>query len=317
MSTRLWTTPSMALALLTFCAFAGDSRIGAQAPADTAAVDYVASIKRSTAPGGGGIQRLPGRISATGMPLRPLIRQAYGPLQDFQLVGAPDWIDTERFDIEARLEGPPSPQMMQAMLRRMLAERFQLSTHTESRDLPVYDLVLARDDGRLGPGLEPSAPDCVAMITTQGRGRGGPAAGRGAPPPPLEGRGRGRGPGGPGPLAFDGPPPCGSRGGGFGRFRAGGATMAQLAESLAGTARRVVVDRTGLAGYYDVILTYTPDPAQLPLAPPPPGIELPAIDPNGPSLFTAVQEQLGLKLVPATAPVDVVVIDRIEKPTEN
>jgi uncharacterized protein (TIGR03435 family) len=311
----------MALALLTFGALAFAPRLAAQSPADAAAsVEYVASIKRSTAPGGGATRMMPGRISTTGMPLRPLVRQAYGPLQDFQLVGGPDWIDTERFDIEVRLEGPPSQPMMQAMLRRMLAERFQLKTHTESRDLPVYELVLARDDGRLGPELKPSAPECVTMITTQGRGRGGPGDGRGTPPPPpppLDDRGRGRGPGGPGPLAFDGPPPCGSRGGGFGRFRAGGTTMAQLAASLAGNAQRVIIDKTGLTGVYDVMLTYTPNPAQLPLAPPPPGVELPAIDPNGPSLFTAIQEQLGLKLESARAPVEVVVIDAIERPSEN
>ena len=93
--------------------------------------------------------------------------------------------------------------------------------------------------------------------------------------------------------------------------------MAQLAASLSGQAERVVVDKTGLAGYYDVMLTYTPPPGQLPLGPPPPGVELPAIDPDGPSLFTAIQEQLGVKLEPARAPVDVVVIDAIEPPIEN
>jgi uncharacterized protein (TIGR03435 family) len=209
--------------------------------------------------------------------------------------------------------------MMQAMMRQVLADRFRLKVRTETRDLPVYELVLARDDGRLGPELKPSAPECVTMMSTQGRGRAGAPGGRGgAPPAPaIDGRGRGRGPGGPGPLALDGPPPCGSRGGGFGRFRAGGTTMEQLAANLSGSAQRVVTDKTGLAGYYDVMLTYTPDPAQLPLAPPPPGVELPAIDPNGPSLFTAIQEQLGLELRSARGPVDVLVIESIERPTEN
>ena len=93
--------------------------------------------------------------------------------------------------------------------------------------------------------------------------------------------------------------------------------MAQLASSLAGEAQRVVVDKTGLAGYYDVAITYSPDPGQLPAGPPPPGVEIPAADPNGPSLFTALQEQLGLKLESARGQVDVVVIDSIDRPTEN
>jgi uncharacterized protein (TIGR03435 family) len=306
-----------ALALLTIAGAVHAPRILAQAPQDPGTpVQYVASIKRTTG-GGGTIRMTPGVIAATGMPIRPLIRQAYGPLQDFQLVGGPDWIDRDRFDIEARLEGTPNQPMMPAMLRQVLADRFRLRVHTESRELPIYQLVLARDDGRLGPELKPSSPDCITMITTQGRGQGRGADGRGGPPP-LDGRRRGRGPaGGPGPLAFDGPPPCGSRGGGFGRFRAGGTNMTQFAASLSGDAQRVVIDKTGLTGFYDVVLTYTPAPGQLPLAPPPPGVELPSIDPNGPSLFTAIQEQLGLKLESTRGPVEVVVIDSIEPPTEN
>jgi uncharacterized protein (TIGR03435 family) len=78
--------------------------------------------------------------------------------------------------------------------------------------------------------------------------------------------------------------------------------------------RRMVVDRTGMTGNRDFVLTYTPDQ---PSGPPPPGVELPPVDPNGPSLFTAMQEQLGLKLEPATGPVEVFVIDRVERPSEN
>ena len=318
MSILMRPAPLAALALLTIAGGSDAPRFAAaQPPQDPPApVQYVASVKRNTT-GGGTIRMMPGTISAVGMPIRILIRQAYGPLQDFQLVGGPGWINTDRFDIEARLEGAPSQPMLLAMMRQLLADRFMLKVHTESRELPIYALVLARDDGRLGPDLQPSAPDCVTMIETQGRGRGGPGADRRGGPPPLDGRGRGRGPGGPGPPAFDGPPPCGSRGGGFGRFRAGGTTMAQLAANLSGEAQRVVIDRTGLTGFYDVTLTFTPDPGQLPLAPPPPGVERPAIDPNGPSLFTAIQEQLGLKLESSRGPVEVVVIDSIEQPTEN
>ena len=93
--------------------------------------------------------------------------------------------------------------------------------------------------------------------------------------------------------------------------------MAQLAGALSGTAQRVVIDKTGLIGYYDINLIYTPTPDQVPQGPPPPGVEPPPIDPNGPSLFTALQEQLGLKLQDQRGPVEVVVIDAVEAPTEN
>ena len=93
--------------------------------------------------------------------------------------------------------------------------------------------------------------------------------------------------------------------------------MAQFAGVLSGAAQRVVLDRTGLTGYYDLNLTFTPTPDQLPQGPLPPGVESPPIDPNGPSLFTALQEQLGVKLQDQRGPVEVVVIDAVEAPTEN
>ncbi len=306
-----------ALALVIAGGIAAGSRIGAQAQADVnAPVSYVASIKRATSPGGGQIRIGPGLVSVSGMPIRTLVRQAYGPMQDSQLIGGPGWITSDRFDIEARLEGSFSQPAINGMLRQMLADRFGLKVHTESRELPVFELQLARSDGRLGSALKPSAPDCTATLEAAARGRG--ADGRGGPPlarglPPPDGRGRG----GPGPLAFDGPPPCGSRGGGVGQFRAGGTTMASFASSLGGLAQRVVIDKTGLNGYYDLQLTYTPAQDQLPPWPPPPGVELPAIDPNGPTLFTALQEQLGLKLEATRGAVDAVVIDAISAPTEN
>ena len=316
------------LAALALLVAAGAPRhLGAQAPDPNAPVNYVASIKRSPSPGGGQIRIAPGLVSVSGVPIRTLIRQAFGPIQDSQLVGGPGWITSDRFDIEARLEGPPSPTAINSMLRQMLADRFGLQVHTESRELPVFDLVLARSDRRLGTALQPSSPECAAQLEAGARGRGGPGDGRGGPgdgrgaPPLARGippaGGPGRGPGGPGPLAFDGPAPCGSRGAGPGRFRAGGTTMAAFASNLGQFAQRVVRDRTELAGYYDVQLTYTPSQDQLPQGPPPPGVEPPAIDPNGPTLFTALQEQLGLKLEAARGPVDVIVIDAISAPTEN
>ena len=296
--------------------------VGAQDAA--APIPYVASVKRNTTGTGGLIRIRPGNISVTGMPIRILIRQAYGQLQDFQLVGGPGWINSDRFDIEAKVEDSAAgfgPQFVPTVLRQLLEDRFRLKTHKETRELPIFALMLARGDGRLGPSLTPSSPECAALMSApRGRGapdgRGGPPPdGRGGPPPPD-----GRGPvrlGGPGPGPSDEPIQCGQRRGGFGRFQAGGNTMAQFANALSGTAQRVVVDKTGLTGYYDINMTYTPTPDQLSQGPLPPGVETPAIDPNGPSLFTALQEQLGLKLQDQRGPVEVVVIDAIDAPTEN
>jgi uncharacterized protein (TIGR03435 family) len=315
------------------CAFALSlalAIVAAQEP--SAPLDYVASVKRNTA-GGGLIRIMPGNISVTGMPAGMLVRLAYG-LQDFQMVGGPGWLYSDRFDIEAKVDSPVppgGPTFVQTVFRQLLADRFNLKTHKETRELPIFALVLARTDGRLGPNLTRSSDECVAMMTARGRGRGGPD-GRGGPPPdgrggpPPDGRGRAAigGPGGPVPaggpatLNLDGPAPCGGRLGGIGRIRAGGSTIEQFAAGLLSErAQRVVIDKTGLTGYFDISLNYTPTPDQMPQGPPPPGAAPPPIDPDGPSLFTAIQEQLGLKLQDQRGPVEVLVIDSINQPTEN
>lgn len=291
-----------------------------------APVEYVASVKRNTA-GGGLIRIVPGNISVTGMPAGMLIRLAYG-LQDFQMTGGPGWLFSDRFDIEAKVEGslpPGGPTFIQTVMRQVLEDRFKLKMHKETRELPIFALVLARSDGRLGPNLTRSSDECVAMMTSRGRGRGGPAPdGRGGPPPdarggpPIDGRGGPGRLGGPATLNFDGPVQCGGRLGGIGRVRAGGTTIEQFAAALLSErAQRVVIDKTGLTGYYDIALNYTPTPDQMPQGPPPPGAPPLPIDPDGPSLFTAIQEQLGLKLQDQRGPVEVLVIDSIEPPTEN
>jgi uncharacterized protein (TIGR03435 family) len=104
---------------------------------------------------------------------------------------------------------------------------------------------------------------------------------------------------------------------GPGNLSGGGVTMAQLSTTLSQFVQRVVVDRTGLTGNFDIDLTWTPDQLPQGRGEPPPGVQLPPIDPNGPSIFTAVQEQLGLKLDSQRGPVDVLVIDRVEQPTED
>jgi uncharacterized protein (TIGR03435 family) len=292
---------------------------GAQSPPPDPAFDVV-SVKRNTS-GGPMLQRnTPGNIAMFNVPVRQLVRLAY-QLQDFQIVGAPDWANTDRFDIEGRFEPPPpgpppqTPRML-LMLRTLLRDRFGMVARTETREMPILALRLVRADGRLGPQLKPAAVDCAALNAARGRGpagsppqggrAGGPALdGRGAPPPPGT------------PFSLGERPSCGDRMA-FGQLLAGGMPISRLAtQILSQLTGRVVVDRTGLTGGYDIDLTWTPTPDQLPPGPPPPGIELPPIDPNGPSLFTALQEQLGLTLDTERGPVDVLVIDRLQQPAEN
>jgi uncharacterized protein (TIGR03435 family) len=233
----------------------------------------------------------------TNYPLRGLIQFAY-QLQGFQVDGGPGWISSDRFDIVAKAEGDPPPvppggppDEMMLMLRTLLAERFKLAMHKETRELPVYALVIARADGKLGPRLHQSSTDCQSLLTPRPGG-----------PPPVA----------PAPGAR---PLCGLRGGPA-SLTAGGFPLSQLASALSQRLQRVVVDRTGLTGNFDFDLTFAPDqiPKELqgPDAPP-----SPPIDPNAPSIFTALQEQLGLKLDSQKGPVEVSVIDRVERPTED
>ena len=270
----------------------------AQAPDPNPALTYEAASVKPNKSGvqGSSIRRFPGgRLQATNMPLRALITFAY-QLQPFQLVEDPGWIRNETFDIVAKMEGDPPPVMpgsgpdphMVAM-RTLLAERFNLAVHRETRQMDIYELVLARPDGKLGPALKPTTQDCAAMM----------AAARGGPPP---------GPA-PGPNS---PVVCGMRGL-PGRLVAGAMPMALLASNLSGQVQRIVIDRTGLSGGWDFEITFAPE---RPLNPPP-GVEFPAADPNAPSLFTAMQEQLGLKLQSTKGPVEVVVVERVEQPISD
>jgi uncharacterized protein (TIGR03435 family) len=244
------------------------------------------------------------RFTARGVTLALLIRTAYG-VQEFQVIGAPPWAESDRFDVVATMpdmsgapavaSGGPSRQLL--MMRALLEERFGLAAHTEKREMPVYALVVARKDGQLGPSLVRSTVDCAALAASRGRGA--------APPPPPAGQ-----------LA-----PCSSSVA-PGAITARSQTMAQLAAALSrltntgSSLGRLIVDRTGLDGSFDVDLRFTPErvPDFGPGGPPP---GTPAIDPNAASIFAAMQEQLGLKLEAQRAPVDVVVIDRVEKPTSD
>jgi bla regulator protein blaR1 len=272
-------------------AFLAGPSLRAQAPANTAF--EVASVKPNKTRDGRvmvGVQP-GGRYNATNVPLMLILRQAFN-VQDFQIVGGPDWIKSDRFDIIAKApEGVEfTADVMRPMLRSLLTERFKLAFHNENRDMPIYALMKARPDGKLGPGLTPAAVDCAAL----GRGR------RGGGPPPA--------PPQPGQKME-----CGMMIG-PGRLNAGGMPMSNLATNLAPQVGRIVIDRTELTGNYDFELIYAPEVAGSVGAPPLINGGPVPVDPNAPNLFTALQEQLGLKLDSQRGPVDVVVIDRLEQP---
>src|SRR5665213_1263552 len=245
------------------------------------------------------------RFEATNVPLQTLVAMAYGEpgpppqaLANDRISGGPSWMTTDLFDIIAKAGGdtPPGPagasQKLQ-MLRSLLTERFKLAVHHETRTAPIYVLMLARSDGKLGPNLQRSDVDCQALAAARGT----------APPlPPVPGD----------------RPPCGAMVGigPVAMLRAGAQTMPALANMLSRMTGRIVMDRTGLSGAFDVDVRFNgEDLAGLP--PPPAGIDRPAPAADAVSLYTALQEQLGLKLDSQRASIDVVVIDHAEQPTED
>jgi uncharacterized protein (TIGR03435 family) len=226
-----------------------------------------------------------------------LVRIAF-QLQDNQIVGGPNWLFEDRFDVMGTGVAPGKDGPLFAKLRSMLVDRFHLVTHVEKRELPVYELVLARRDGKLGEKLAQS--DCPEIPQAAGaRGRG--------PQPPV-------------PSPGQRPPRCGNVGLGPGSLTFGGVTMTTIQTQLSRLVGRVVVDKTNLKGTYDGSLTYAPDPGINPngrdFSPGGPPPAAPAAS-DAPSIFAAVQEQLGLKLESTTGPVEVLVIDSAEKPSAD
>ena len=257
----------------------------AQAPsAPDQPVSYVASIKPNNAVDARSFSEYSpaaGRFTATAVTVGALLRIAYR-IQPYQLVGAPAWIATKRYDIAAKAEDNPAPSQ-QVLLRALLKDRFGLVVRNETREVPVFALVVARRDGKLGPLLIKSSFDCAAYLA-------------GPRPPPDPSR----------------TPNCATRIG-LGTLFGRAISMAQLATSLAPFVGRFTVDHTGLTGGFDVELTWTPGQAFPNAA----GLPDPPPDSSGPSIFTALQEQLGLKLVSEKAPVAVLVVDHLEEPSAN
>ena len=217
-----------------------------------------------------------GRFIATNESLRNLITLAYR-IPWFRVVGGPDWL-SNRFDIVAKIPDAGQAAQVQVMLQHLLTDRFALEVHRETRDQPVYALVIARTDRRLGPQLHTSDVDCAQVMARRAaaeKSGAGSQAGQdeSCSRPPLA----------PGHLTLH------------------GLRLESLTNWLSGIlGDRAVVDRTGLSGNFDVDLRYAVTPAGAPS--------------DSPSIFTAVQEQLGLKLEPTRAPIEVLVIDSAQRP---
>ena len=219
----------------------------------------VASIKRNVSGDArSGTRTLPGgRIAVINLPVRQIIRFAYGS-NDLDVEGGPGWIDTDRWDINASAGTSDPDAALEPRMRTLLADRFKLRVHVEMRDRPIYDLVFARPDKRLGEKIHPTAMDC------RPNGDCGSSSGR-------------------------------TNGIVSGTLTGVARKMSDIAVTLSRYAGRRVFDRTGLEGRYDYEVQWSEDV----------------------SIFTAVQEQLGLKLESQRAPVDVVVVDSVERAVDD
>ena len=277
----VWRTVGTAAVVLIGTAVSG------QAP-EPAPIPYVATVKVNTSGSTESFtRRLPGgTFLASNIVLRDLIAFAHG-VQPFQIEGAPDWIGNLRFDVTIKAEANVGPvaigptQIGLQLARAVLAERFAFRAHRETRERPAFALVRARQDGSLGPRLRRSATDCAALARDAGAS--------GAPWPPR---------------SADGRILCGLQTQGQ-TLTAGGYPMSEFQRYLTGQTQRVVIDRTGLEGAWDFELTFTPPDVSA------------AVSTDTPSLFTALQEQLALKLDATRGPVEVLAVDRIERPTPD
>ena len=263
----------------------------------------VASIKPSQPGPAAGPPRVAAdgrRFTASNATFRLLLQFAYRPgdgrsLRNADMVGAPEWSDVDRFNIEAKLDDaalPVSSEQMQSMVQNLLSNRFQLKVRWDKRDnVDVYNLVVSKDGSKLKGSEDQTTP----RVT--------PA---------------------PAPVNPSAPPPRGQTrtiatptGGTLLLTLSGSATPVSpdLISLLQGFARRPVLDKTGLKGLFDFRLQFVMDPPAAPAVP----AQAPAAaaDPSGPSFFSAIQEQLGLRLEPAKGIVDVLVIESVQKPSEN
>jgi uncharacterized protein (TIGR03435 family) len=213
------------------------------------------------------------RFRAVNEPLWRLVAEAYRTtyqLRRFEILGLPEWINSERFDVDAVAGEHATPEEARKMLQHLLEDRFKLVVRRTTRELPIYQLVRARSDGRLGDRLKRSDVDCSTRPL--------PAPAPGQPRPCV--------------MVF-----------GQGHLSSNGMTIAQLAEmGLARSVERPVLERTGLTGGYQWTLEWAPDGST---------------DSDRPTLITALQEQLGLKLESTRGRVEVLMIDSVSRPTPD
>jgi uncharacterized protein (TIGR03435 family) len=244
----------------------------------------------------------PGRIDYVNVSLRDLIRQAYG-VKDYQVV-APDWMNSTRFDVQAKLPPDTPQEQRNVMMQALLAERFGLKVHKESKEVPVYSLVVGKNGPKLKKAADTPPPPLPNVAT-----------------PPLPAGGRGPGPGRPGMTRMMMQP------GGKMHVNATGMALSSFAEMLSRQVGKPVFDDTGITGFYDIDLDFKPEEGMGMMG----GMPTPKLGDSGgeahgpaldnveaPSIFTAIQDQLGLKLEGKKGPIETVIVDHAEKvPTEN
>lgn len=240
-----------------------------------------ATIKPNHSADGGSYVKLPGAtVTLTNMTLKRAILSSY-QIRDFQLSGGPGWLDSDRFDIEAKAAPDASMDQKRVMLQNLFKERFRLALHRETKDLPTYNLVLAKGGLKI-QALKEGA--CIKPDITK---------------PGLA----------PGKTLQD---YCGGMGTGPAMMQAGSATMPEIAVMLSSLVGRTVVDKTGVPGQFRFQMNFAPVTAS---AAQPADAADAATD--GPSIFTALQDQLGLRLESSKGPVEVLVVDHAEKPSDN
>jgi uncharacterized protein (TIGR03435 family) len=244
----------------------------------------------NTDPNDGGTEELSDGYKATNVTLLTLIRRAYGIEIKNQISGGPSWLNSDAYDIQAKLDASAADALKkltpsqknsarQQMLQALLADRFKLIVHRENRELPVYLLVVGKNGPKLHKSKLGANPDEIHDSSLES-GRGG------------------------------------------GKIITPSITTQNFAGMLTLALGRTVLDKTNLAGSYDLTLQWTTDRAELPIPKSPDssqrGAEAPSVsDPVWPSIFTAIQEQLGLKLEEGKGPVAIIVIDHVEKPSGN
>jgi uncharacterized protein (TIGR03435 family) len=282
-----------------------------QVPSAVAAAssyEYEVSTIKPYKPGSGegpgvirmGIMNTADGFTASGVNLQLLLQQAYG-VQPYQITGAPEWANSERFEIDAKMDSSVADALSKLspedrnlarlqMLQKLLADRFKLTIHRNTKELPAYTLVVGKNGSKLKEADPNAAP---------------------APAAPVPGRG-GRVRPGTMMMGFDSSEIS---------LTGNAIPVSALAERLSQFLRTPVIDKTGLLGKYDITLKFAPEMGQLPpppgggapdgMSPPPPS------DPGGPTLQMAVQDQLGLKLESGKGPVELIVIEHVEKPSDN